>query len=1317
MKKHLLFYMASVCLLCATAVQAATTQQPTNGAKHARVSATDRQTPKHSWHKSEQQQAQFGQSFSGQHTQGLFNAQQQTGNTVSAKASAKSNQVATAESSTELPATNGFGTIVSPDGSVWTYTIDLTEKSKGSYSAAHVKIYDGQQQLLGEFTDTFTDEPGVTGVNSVQVNPLVTKKFFNLDDQYEVMLYVHATTEDYQGKEYNDVFSIGTGNKICSIEGNQVLAQNTARDAWSENYTLVFQRDSTVENISGDDYSYEYYLIYDVYQKASYSGFKATPAHTFVLDYAYISGAGNASVPIIMQQRNHQIYYAFARYEKEFFDPSTPWNEEPVVQPDNRFIITLLDSRFDTISQTYIPCPTEDKYIYTFPYIGGLRYNDDLAFDFFPQADTAFVVSYDHYTTTDEFLTSYYVFNTAGQCIDTIAEYTSDYLWMSDIRGEEEQYCFMLTEGDDTYFSFVDVPSCKEVLRLSSVFEGNQLSANLDRYPSKDGYRYVFSLSYGIDDAEGNTIHSIAWLNQDGSLNHYDKLNLGQGIQLANPYINAEALNPWLFNTDDLHEYMVLVKRLKSTGGSASEEHLYIVNTKGERPLDLGPDATKGNLSGISLLNPTTNPVLTILYYNSGAASYYTPTFTSLPLHAFAGGDGTKGNPYQIATAGDFKQISSTPSSAFRIINDLDFQSISYSGVSADFTGILDGQEHILTNLVLEDNGLFHNVLENATIENLTLYEPVITLEEATEAGLVANSVVTNQLLTTGVSTLQNIHIYSPKAVAGEDFGGYFGGIVGSVATGSKVIGCSVNDASFALTEDATAGGIAGSLRTGSHIGACAFGGSLTAGTAAGIAGENTSGDETISDCHSSGAISGYEAVAGIIGSSSRAVVNNCFAEGSLSAMGGMRYTAAGGIAGSIEETYEAASDTIIAHCLVSLDTIAIAQSAANPAAHRIAGYTSADKKEIDWDRMDSEWTEEDWNDYYEGNRDALYKTGAAETGLGDNYALAPAEPIDGTVLAADSTTEGATLAALTTDFLAAHSFAQGTTADAPWVYGTLPYLWYEAEAKGLIADKNSVDLLLGDSTDLCLTVLNGDASQISIAADNNHLIYKEISNTKDSKTVRLYGNSCGTTTLTALYGDLSAVCSVTTHRKYINMDAEQGAVEQAYTDADIIAVEDMRATQGFILFMAQKQDESDKTLLYLFCDEEDSHALPAGQYTIGSTYADHTVLASTGLAADGTLTPSYYTTITNGNPQQMYFLVAGSVEIAHEESNTSLTVDAVNSYNLPVHITYQGTLTAIDQTTTSEESGAHKVLEDGILYIIHDGGVYTATGMSVGEK
>ena len=163
-----------------------------------------------------------------------------------------------------------------------------------------------------------------------------------------------------------------------------------------------------------------------------------------------------------------------------------------------------------------------------------MRYNDDLAFDFFPQADTAFVVSYDHYTTTDEFLASYYVFNTAGQCIDTIAEYTSDYLWMSDIRGQEEQYCFMLTEGDDTYFSFVDVPFCKEVLRLSSVFEGNQLSANLDRYPSKDGYRYVFSLSYGVDDAEDNTIHSIAWLNQDGSLNHYDKLNLGQGIQLAN---------------------------------------------------------------------------------------------------------------------------------------------------------------------------------------------------------------------------------------------------------------------------------------------------------------------------------------------------------------------------------------------------------------------------------------------------------------------------------------------------------------------------------------------------------------------------------------------------------------------------------------------------------------------------------------------------------------------------------------------------------------------------------------------------------------
>ena len=1188
---------------------------------------------------------------------------------------------AVSPTTTELPATNAFGAINGPDGTVWTYTMDYTV-ANGSYTSAHVKVYNSKQVLVGEFTDTFENYPGETGVNSVQLNPTITKKFFNLDDNYEVMLFIHATTEDYSGHNYNDVFSLGKPDKIATIGGNQVLAQNTARDAWSENYTLLFQRDSI-------DYdTYEYHMYYDVYEKASYNG-GIKKIHTFDIDYDYISGSGNAAVPIMMQKRNNQIYYALPRYEKPFFDPNTSFNEDPVVTPDNNLLITLLNSRFDTLSVTKIPCPTETDYIYTFPYVGGLRSNDDFAFDEFAAADTAFIVSFDHYTTTDEFLTSYYVYNVQGELIKTIAKYSSDALWLSDIPGQEEQYCFLFTNDDAAWFSFVDVPSCNEVLRLPAALDGNSLSTNLDRYQVGNSYQYVFSLSYAADDAEGNTIHSIAWINQDGSLNHYDRLNLGQNIQMANPWISAQALNPWVFNTDNEREYMVLVKRLKATGSPATDELLYVVNTKGERLLEIGPDETKGNLSGISLLNPESNPTLAILYYNSGAASYYTPTFVALPLNTFAG-SGTTADPYQIATAGDFKRISTAPAAAFQVVADIDFQSLPFGGIDANFTGSIDGQDHVLTNLVLEDNGLFHNVLENASIRDLHLYKPQMSLEDASEAGFIANSAVTNQLLK-GTCVIENVHIYQPVVSAAKDFDGYFCSIAGSTATGTQILQCSANDADIQiLSEDATAGGIVGTLRTGSSVKACAFSGELIAGIAGGIAGENLSADETISHCHSNADITGYSAAGGIIGYDARATVSNCLAEGNIDVFGGIRTTAAGGIAGTLEETWETPAAKVIENCLVGISSIHYWDDAKGVAAHRIVGYTSADKQDGD-------------------------SQSAPETALANNYVISALAVLDESVQATDTTTEGATLPAadLTTDFLAAHNFAEGTSLDAPWVHSATPYLWFEKETGALISDQTEIDLVIGDSAEVTFSILNGDGTQIQVSCNDPNIVWNTTAAEGYYTTTRVKAVACGTATLTATYGDKTATVTVLCHYQYIGYDSEKGSINQKYTDADNIALEDYRETQGFVLFAAEKADGSDKVLFYIFNDSIDENiVIPAGTYAINSTYNDYTVLASVGINTDGILTPSYYTTLNGSTPIGIWFFVDGTVEIGNlGNGQMSLTANAVNSYNLPVHIEYTGTPTAIEYVAAEEESETCKLIESGILYIIRNGHTYTATG------
>ncbi len=1212
---------------------------------------------------------------------------------------------------TELPATSACGVLSAPDGNVWVYTIDYTIDANKYYTAAAVKVYDAENKLLGEFTDTFAEDTTIVGINQVELNPLVTKKFFNTDNYYEVMLYVHAVTKDYTGKVYNDVYSLGKTDKICTIAGNQVLAQNTATDAWSENYTLVFQRDSINNGDENGENGY-YWLHFDVYTKAGWNAKTPTLAHTFSLDYSLISGSGGNSVPILMGKNGKDVCYVTAHYEKEFFDPSTPWNEDPVVQKGNRFLLTMYNSKYDTIATTAIPCDSVAGYLYTFPYIGGLRYNDDLAFNTF-KTDTAYILSFDHYTTTDEFITSYYVYDLRGNLLDTIATFTDDYLPLTDIAGQEEEYCFTYTKDDSVHFQFVTLPSCKTVLDINSVYNGDQLSSSIDRYPTKNGYQYVIALSNGSDDSDGNTIHPILWLNQDGSVNHYDNINLGTNIQMALPYINAIAFDPWLFDTDNEREYMFLVKRLQSTGSSSSDELLYVINTKGERLLELGPDATKGNLSSISLLNAETNPQLLVLYYNY---SKYTPVYVSLPLNTLTG-QGTAANPYQIATAGDFKQIKKHPAAIYSVVADLDFESIPYAGVDANFTGVLNGQGHLITNLVLSDNALFPNVLDTAHIRNLNLYAPKITLTSAGKAGFVAGSVVTDQTLG-GTATLENIHIYNAEANAAKGYDGVFGSIAGSISTTSAIRLCSAQDTWLDLA-DATVGGIAGELRTGSSVKGCAFSGLISGATIGGIVGQSTRGDESISNCHANALLIGTSIAGGIIGSSARSTVTNCYAEGEIAAEGDARLAAAGGIAGLLETTYEAATTKVIAKNLVGLDTLS-AKNETAAYAHRIVGKTGVDDKEIDYTTMDNTWTDEDWEAYNNGTKEAPYLDGTPEAALSKNYVISSLKPLDATIQATDTTTEGATLAtsALDNDFFASLDFVGGTTETAPWVLGTSPYLWYEKEAGALLVDVANHSLLIGDSVTITFTIINGDGNDITISSNSAAATIVQQVVSTDFVMITVKAVNKGTAVFTATCGSKMVSSTIVCDHSHLRYDASEGEVSQIYTPQDIIATEDFTAKQGFKLFTATQADNSNKVLFYFFHDDTDADIIiPAGEYAINNTYDNWTVQSSTGINSNGELTPSYYTTLDeSGNAKKMYFFVSGKVVVSKVNATTiKIVADAINSYDLPIHIEYEGPLAAAIDQTKADGAKAYKYISDGVLYIVHGTDIYTVMGEKVG--
>ena len=142
---------------------------------------------------------------------------------------------------------NGYGLLYGPDGSDWTYTTTFT-KQGSFYNSVTVKIYDNNNNLIGEFTDDLqVDELNnekVLGVNYVDVNPDISQRFFNTDENYEIMLFMHAVTENYTGRYINKIYSLNTTTeKIYTVNGAYQMRLNTSTNNYSESNTKIFQRE------------------------------------------------------------------------------------------------------------------------------------------------------------------------------------------------------------------------------------------------------------------------------------------------------------------------------------------------------------------------------------------------------------------------------------------------------------------------------------------------------------------------------------------------------------------------------------------------------------------------------------------------------------------------------------------------------------------------------------------------------------------------------------------------------------------------------------------------------------------------------------------------------------------------------------------------------------------------------------------------------------------------------------------------------------------------------------------------------------------
>jgi hypothetical protein len=192
-------------------------------------------------------------------------------------------------------------------------------------------------------------------------------------------------------------------------------------------------------------------------------------------------------------------------------------------------------------------------------------------------------------------------------------------------------------------------------------------------------------------------------------------------------------------------------------------------------------------------------------------------------------------------------------------------------------------------------------------------------------------------------------------------------------------------------------------------------------------------------------------------------------------------------------------------------------------------------------------------------------------------------------------------------------------------------------------------------------------------------------------------------------------VTMTTTYNNHLNYDAEEGAIDRTYTADDEVIIEAYE--DGSAYFEVMAADGSDLCALYFIAEDYDKDiTFMPGTYTISDSQEYMTVLASVGVVG-GSIYPSFYGYMSEdgkGIVPPLYFMVGGTVEVENRNGKLYIEVNAVNSYNVPIHIVFDGTkqTTAVENITT--EKGATKRIENGQLLINRNGNTYNVLGAQI---
>ena len=170
--------------------------------------------------------------------------------------------------------------------------------------------------------------------------------------------------------------------------------------------------------------------------------------------------------------------------------------------------------------------------------------------------------------------------------------------------------------------------------------------------------------------------------------------------------------------------------------------------------------------------------------------------------------------------------------------------------------------------------------------------------------------------------------------------------------------------------------------------------------------------------------------------------------------------------------------------------------------------------------------------------------------------------------------------------------------------------------------------------------------------------------------------------------------------------DATEGAVDRTFVNENELTVEKLAEDEVRLEIMTDR----DLLAMWFYVEQIDNEIIiPEGVYPID--YSDD---YGSVLAADGSLGRTFYATHDGEYFTSFYFLVDGTVTISKKNGKLSFEVQALNSYDVPVHIIYDSSATSAVENITTEQTNSQKKMINGQMMIIRNGKKYNVLGSSI---